>query len=114
MCGVAMAVSTPVPDEVELRLDGVSFRVLIFPDPSGLRGQVFLGEEKIAGVQIFHETSREHLLARARRDRAVTRAVARLSATGAGTAGGAASGAAHARPADGPAGSPPVAGATVR
>lgn len=85
-----MAVVTPVPGEVELRLEGVTFRLLVFPDPSGLRGQVFLGEEKIAGVQIFHETSLEHLLARARRDTAVRRAVARLTAAAAGTAGGAA------------------------
>jgi hypothetical protein len=65
---------------VPLEVDGVTFDLRIWPDPSGLRGQVFWGEEKIAGVQIYHDTAEGHLVEAARRDPAVRRAVERLRA----------------------------------
>ncbi|MGH9002076.1 MAG: hypothetical protein ACRDYV_02995, partial [Acidimicrobiia bacterium] len=55
----------------------VDFVLRVHPDPSGLRGQVFRGDEKIAGVQIYHRQETAVLLAEARRDRAVLRAVER-------------------------------------
>ncbi|HSG14285.1 MAG TPA: hypothetical protein VLA22_10490 [Gaiellaceae bacterium] len=60
--------------EVELEIEGASFVLRVFPDPSGLRGQVFRGEEKIAGVQIYHSTDVDLLIREARRNRAVLRA----------------------------------------
>lgn len=63
-------------EEIPFEVDGVGFVLRVFPGPSGLRGQVFRGDEKIAGVQIYHHDDREALLAEARRDRAVKRAVA--------------------------------------
>jgi hypothetical protein len=64
-------------EELDLEVDGCRFRLRVFADPSGLRGQVFLGEEKIAGVQVYHTTDVEALVREARRDRAVLRAVTR-------------------------------------
>ena len=61
-------------EEIEFEAAGSRFVLRVFPDPSGLRGQVFRGEEKIAGVQIYHSSDREALLREARRDRAVLRA----------------------------------------
>lgn len=66
--------------EVALDFPDVSFRLRVFDDPSGLRGQVFAGEEKIAGVQVFHTKDVEKLLWKARRDRAVLRGVAQRTA----------------------------------
>jgi hypothetical protein len=63
-------------EEIEFESEGSTFVLRVFPDPSGLRGQVFRGEEKIAGVQIYHSDDREMLLRAARRDRAVLRAAA--------------------------------------
>jgi metal-sulfur cluster biosynthetic enzyme len=60
-------------EEIPFELDGVSFALRVHPDPSGLRGQVFQGEEKIAGVQIYHSTDRDTLLREARGNRAVRR-----------------------------------------
>jgi hypothetical protein len=60
--------------EVELEVEGVVFRLLVFPDPSGLRGQVFRGEEKVAGVQVYHVTDVDALVRRALQDPAVLRA----------------------------------------
>jgi hypothetical protein len=60
--------------EVELEVGDARFVLRVFPDPSGLRGQVFRGEEKIAGVQIYHSTNLDALLLEARRNRAVRRA----------------------------------------
>jgi hypothetical protein len=60
--------------EVELEVGEAKFVLRVFPDPSGLRGQVFRGEEKVAGVQIYHSTDVEALLREARRNRAVRRA----------------------------------------
>ncbi len=60
--------------EVELEIEGASFVLRVFPDPSGLRGQVFRGEEKISGVQIYHSTDVDLLIREARRNRAVLRA----------------------------------------
>ncbi len=64
--------------ETELEVEGITFALRIHDDPSGLRGQVFYGEEKIAGVQVFHQKSVEKLKAVAIKDRAVRRAVDRL------------------------------------
>ena len=66
-----------LPSEVPLEVQGVTFRLLVFPDPSGLRGQVFDGEEKIAGVHVFHTRDVAALVERAGRDRAVQRGAAR-------------------------------------
>lgn len=74
----AESTEAQVADEVALDVDGVAFTLRVFPDPSGLRGQVFYGEEKIAGVQVFHTTDVARLVQRARSDRAVARAVERL------------------------------------
>ena len=63
--------------EVALEVEGAEFVLRVFPDPSGLRGQVFRGEEKVAGVQIYHSTDVESLIREARRNRAVLRAVRR-------------------------------------
>jgi hypothetical protein len=61
-------------EEIEFEAAGASFVLRVFPDPSGLRGQVFRGEEKIAGVQIYHTEDRAALVREAVRDRAVLRA----------------------------------------
>lgn len=64
---------------IMIDIDGCALELRIFADPSGLRGQVFAGEEKLAGVQIFHTRDVDRLIARARTDRAVLRAVAARS-----------------------------------
>lgn len=60
--------------EVALDVEGAPFTLRVFPDPSGLRGQVFRGEDKVAGVQIYHSTDVDALILEARRNRAVLRA----------------------------------------
>lgn len=65
-------------NEVDVEVEGTTFVLRILPDPSGLRGQVFNGEEKVAGVQIYHTTDVESLIREVRRNRAVLRA-ARLA-----------------------------------
>lgn len=70
------AESVALPAELDLEVGGVALTLRVFDDPSGLRGQVFAGEEKLAGVQIFHTRDLSRLVARARGDRAVLRAVA--------------------------------------
>jgi hypothetical protein len=69
-------------EEIDFEVDGVGFVLRVFPDPSGLRGQVFSGDEKVAGVQIYHREDREELVRQARTDRAVRRAAARMAAAG--------------------------------
>ena len=71
----------PYPDQ-PLEVDGVAFVLRVFDDPSGLRGQVFLGEEKIAGVQLFHTKDVARLVELARRDAAVRRGAARHAPQG--------------------------------
>lgn len=68
-----------VATERDLQVAGVEFVLRVFADPSGIRGQVFYGEEKIAGVQLFHSTDVARLLWLARRDAAVLRAAQRLA-----------------------------------
>jgi len=70
--------------ELDLEIEGVDFVLRVFADPSGLRGQVFRGEEKIAGVQVYHTTDVEALVRQARRDRAVLEAVRQEAGTGHG------------------------------
>lgn len=86
MSVVAGADKAPIPApgmrELPFEVGGVALTMRVYPDPSGLRGQVFSGEEKLAGVQVFHTTDVDRLFARAASDRAVLRAVARLSAGG--------------------------------
>jgi hypothetical protein len=65
-------------EEIDFVVDGVGFVLRVFPGPSGLRGQVFSGDEKVAGVQIYHSEDRQALLRQARSDRAVQRVAARL------------------------------------
>ena len=73
--------TAPAPVEsVDLQVGEQHFTMYVIPDPSGLRGQVFDGEEKIAGVQIFHTTDLQLLVTMAQRDRAVLRAVERRTA----------------------------------
>lgn len=79
MAGIPNAPAAGGPPEVALDIEGVVLRLLVFEDPSGLRGQVFDGEEKVAGVQIFHTQDVNLLVDRARRDRAVRRHLARLA-----------------------------------
>lgn len=67
-------------EQLDFEVNGVAFVLRVFDDPSGLRGQVFRGDEKVAGVQIYHREDREALLAEARKDRAVRRAAARFTA----------------------------------
>lgn len=64
-----------------VEVDGVTFTVQTSPSPSGLRGQVWYGERRIAGLRLFHDDSAERLLEQVRRHRAVLRAAAELSAT---------------------------------
>lgn len=68
--------SAALPTELPMDIDGIPFTLRVFPDPSGLRGQVFLGEEKVAGVQVFHTGEIKRLVAKARGNSAVLRAVA--------------------------------------
>ncbi len=74
------ATTAGAAEEIPFELDGVSFALRVHPDTSGLRGQVFHGEEKVAGVQIYHSTDRDRLLREARGNRAVRR-LARTSVT---------------------------------
>ena len=74
-----MPEETPIPATSSVDVGGVTFEVRISDDPSGLRGQVFYGEENIAGVQVFHLKSVEKLLDMARKDTAVLRAATRIS-----------------------------------
>lgn len=67
--------------ELELEIEGANFVLRVFADPSGLRGQVFRGEEKVAGVQVYHTTDVEALVRQARSDRAVLRAAREEAAT---------------------------------
>lgn len=67
------------PQEVALEVGGVSFTLLLFPDPSGLRGQVWHGDERIAGLRLFHSSDADRLAELASRNSAVLRAAARLS-----------------------------------
>lgn len=76
MCGDAVG-DPAEPTAVPLVVGGHQFTLYVHADPSGLRGQVFDGEEKLAGVQVFHTTDVGRLVALAQRDRAVLRAVQR-------------------------------------
>lgn len=67
------------PQEVALEVGGVSFTLLLFPNASGLRGQVWHGEERIAGLRLFHSSDVDRLAELAGRNTAVLRAAARLS-----------------------------------
>lgn len=73
-----MTEETAIPSTQSVDVAGVTFEVRISDDPSGLRGQVFYGEEKIAGVQVFHQKNVARLLDMARKDAAVLRAAARI------------------------------------
>lgn len=79
MSGDAAGAMAP-PASVPLEVGGQEFTLHVYADPSGLRGQVFAGQEKIAGVQVFHTTDVQLLVALAKRDRAVLRAVERRTA----------------------------------
>jgi hypothetical protein len=74
-----MSAQEPGPEhpDVPLEVGGVTFQLRVFDDPSGLRGQVFDGEEKVAGVQVFHTKDVARLVEMARRDRAVARGAER-------------------------------------
>jgi hypothetical protein len=74
-----MLVTTP--QEVALEVGGVPFTLRLSPSPSGLRGQVWHGDERIAGVRLFHSSDVDRLRELAARNSAVLRAAARLSDT---------------------------------
>lgn len=76
MTDASNATKPTAAEEIAFDAGGEHYVLRVFGDPSGLRGQVFRGEEKIAGVQIYHSTDRELLLREARRNRAVLRAAA--------------------------------------
>jgi hypothetical protein len=65
-------------EEIDFEVDGVPFVLRVVAGPSGLRGQVFSGDEKVAGVHVYHTDDRQALLRQARSDPAVHRAAARL------------------------------------
>lgn len=69
--------ASALPTSVPLLVGGQEFTLFVYADPSGLRGQVFDGQEKLAGVQVFHTQDVKRLVGLAMRDRAVLRAVAR-------------------------------------
>lgn len=69
-----MSDTDEVPAEIEFETEGSTFVLRIVRGGSGLRGQVFRGEERIAGVQTFHTDDPELLLREAQRNRAVLRA----------------------------------------
>jgi hypothetical protein len=66
-------------EEIDFEVDGVPFVLRVDAGPSALRGQVFSGDEKVAGVRVYHTEDRQALLRQARADRAVQRAAARLT-----------------------------------
>lgn len=68
------------PQHLTVEVDGVPFSVQTSPSPSGLRGQVWYGERRIAGLRLFHEDNADKLLEQVRRHPAVLRAAAELSA----------------------------------
>jgi hypothetical protein len=65
-------------EEIDFEVDGAAFVLRVVPAPSGLRGEVFSGDEKVAGVYAYHTEDRQALLRQARSDHAVQRAAARL------------------------------------
>ena len=65
-------------EQIDFEVDGVPFVLHVAASPSGLRGQVFSGDEKVAGVRVYHTEDRRALLRQARRDPAVHRAADRL------------------------------------
>jgi hypothetical protein len=60
-------------ESLALEVGSCTFELRVFTDPSGLRGQVMDGEDKVAGIQIFHSTDKDALIAKARADKAVRR-----------------------------------------
>lgn len=71
----AQAAGEP-PEEVEFEVEGSAFVLRVSRGASGIRGQVFRGEVRIAGVQIYHSNDIDLLLRDARGNRAVLRAAA--------------------------------------
>jgi hypothetical protein len=59
---------------------GVQFELRVRHEPSGLAGQVFHGQEFVAGIRLFHSEDVNRLQALAVKDRAFLRAVERLAA----------------------------------
>lgn len=64
------------PEEIEFETDGTAFVLRVSRGASGIRGQVFRGEVRIAGVQIYHTDDIDLLVRDARRNPAVVRAAA--------------------------------------
>jgi hypothetical protein len=58
---------------------GVQFELRVRREPSGLAGQVFHGQEVVAGVRLFHSEDVGRLQALVLKDRAFLRAVERLA-----------------------------------
>jgi len=75
-------VASDAPEKIEFEADGVTFVLRVSRGASGIRGQVFRGEVRIAGVQIYHSNDVELLVREARRNRAVARAAAAVAADG--------------------------------
>lgn len=66
---------TAALETIAIEVAGTPLELRVFDDPSGLRGQVFRGHEKLAGVQIYHSDDRDALIEQARRNPAVLRSV---------------------------------------
>ncbi len=64
------------PEEIEFEVEGSAFVLRISRGASGIRGQVFRGEVRIAGVQIYHSNDVDLLVREARGNQAVLRAAA--------------------------------------
>lgn len=67
--------------DVPCDVGGVPFTVRVFPDPSGIRAQVWYGEERIAGLRLFHSDDIDRALQQVRSNKAVLRAADRLSSS---------------------------------
>lgn len=74
--GVDEIAAGDTPDEIEFEVDGSAFVLRVSRGASGIRGQVFRGEVRIAGVQIYHSDDVDLLVRDARANRAVLRAAA--------------------------------------
>ena len=66
-------------ETIGFEVDGSAFTMRVSETASGLRGLVFSGDEKVAGVQVYHRSDRDALLQTARSDRAVLRFAAAAS-----------------------------------
>ncbi len=74
--GIDAAAVGDTPEEIEFEVESSAFVLRVSRGASGIRGQVFRGEVRIAGVQIYHSNDVDLLVREARGNRAVLRAAA--------------------------------------